>query len=122
MRLGQPRGRPIAAGAEIDRYCLQNDVPPRTKYRIRLAFEELAQQMLWPLLDRTGVRITVEYAAAEAQTTVTARYGGGRFDPAEGENELSYAVLSKSVEEMNYSFDPEREDANIIRVLIREKA
>ena len=39
-----------------------------------------------------------------------------------GENELSYAVLSKSVEEMNYSFVPEREDANIIRVLIREKA
>ena len=33
----------IGAGAEIDRYCLQNDVSPKEKNRIRLAVEELTQ-------------------------------------------------------------------------------
>ncbi len=112
----------IGAGTEIDRYCMQNDIPSRLKYRIRLAFEELVQQMLLPILGRAPIRVTTEYAEAEGQATVTVSYGGERFDPAEGENELSYRILSRSVEELTYTFDPERTDANAIRVLIREKA
>ena len=112
----------IGVGAEIDRYCMQNDIPPRTKYRIRLAFEELVQQILQPLLGKTPVNVTLEYAPSDEQATVTVAYGGGRFDPAEGENELSYMLLTKTVEELNYSFDPERESSNTISVRIREKA
>ena len=104
-------------GTEIDRFCMKNDIPPRTKYRIRLAFEELVQQMLLKVLDETPVRITVEYSAEKERTTVTASYGGPRFDPAEGENELSYAVLKNSVEELSYRYKPEEEEANIIRVV-----
>ena len=111
----------LGAGSEIDRYCMQNDIPSRTKYRIRLAFEELVQQMLLPILDRTPICVTVEYAEAEQETTVTVAYGGERFDPREGENELSYRILSRSVEELNYTFDPEQEYANTIRVRMREK-
>lgn len=111
----------IGAGAEIDRYCMQNDIPPRTKYRIRLAFEELVQQMLRPVLAHTPLHVVVEYAAAEEQTTVTVSYAGERFDPAEGENELSYTLLKRSVEALDYSFDPAREDANAVRVRIREE-
>jgi len=109
------------AGAEIDRYCLQNDIPPRTKYRIRLAFEELVQQMLLPVLERAPIRVTAEYSAAEERACVTVAYGGGRFDPAEGENELSYKVLKASVEELQYAYDPAAEEGNTVRVLIREK-
>ena len=111
----------LGAGAEIDRFCMQNDIPVRTKYRIRLAFEELVQQMLLPILDRVPVRVTAEYAETEQQATVTVSYGGERFDPAEGENELSYRILSRSVEELTYSFDPNRADANTICVRIREQ-
>ena len=112
----------IGAGAEIDRYCMQNDIPPRTKYRIRLAFEELGQQMLLPLLGRTPIHVTLEYAPTEEQVTVTVAYGGERFDPAEGDNELSYMVLKRAVDDLAFSFDPEREAGNVVRVLIREKA
>ena len=108
----------IGAGAEIDRYCLQNDIPPRIKYRIRLAFEELVQQLLLPLLGVTPIHVMLEYAPTEEQATVTVSYGGARFDPAEGENELSYTFLKKSVEELSYSFHPEREAANTVRVRI----
>ena len=108
------------AGAQIDRYCQSNDIPPRTKYRIRLAFEELVQQLLWKVLAEEPIRVVVEYAAAEARTNVTVRYGGRRFDPAEGENELAYKVLSASVEELTYEYLPDEEESNIIRVHIKE--
>ena len=111
----------IEAGSRIDRYCMQNDIPPRIKYRIRLAFEELVQQMLKPVLGRTPVRVTLEYSPTNEQATVTVCWGGDRFDPAEGENELSYMLLKKSVEELSYSFDPAKEEPNSVRVLIREK-
>ena len=111
----------IGAGSDIDRYCMQNDIPLRIKYRIRLAFEELVQQMLLPVLGRTPVRVTLEYSPTNEQATVTVCWGGDRFDPADGENELSYMLLKKSVEELFYSFEPEEEEANTVRVLIREK-
>lgn len=111
----------IGAGAEIDRYCMQNDIPSRTKYRIRLAIEELVQQMLLKVLDTTPIHVTVEYAEAEQTATVTARYGGERFDPQEGENELSYRILSRSVEELTYTFDPAQMEANTVRARISEK-
>ena len=91
-------------------------------FRSRLAFEELVQQILQPLLGKTPVNVTLEYAPSDEQATVTVSYDGGRFDPAEGENELSYMLLTKTVEELNYTFDPQRGSSNTISVLIREKA
>ncbi|MCR5370835.1 MAG: amino acid ABC transporter ATP-binding protein [Clostridium sp.] len=105
------------AGTEIDRFCIQNDIPPRTKYRIRLAFEELVQQMLLKVLQEIPLHVSIEYSAERERTTVTVSYGGPRFDPAEGENELSYAVLKNSVEELSYWYDLEAEEANKIKVV-----
>ena len=124
----------IGAGTEIDRYCMQNTIPSRSQSRIRLAFEELMQQMLQPVLAETPVRVTVEYSEDEETAVMNATYGGERFDPAEGENSLSYQVLKKSVEELTYSYDPEGGEAeasdadtgssnkftNTVKVLIRE--
>ena len=108
------------ASGEIDKYCLHNDVPPRTKYRIRLAFEELVQQLLMPVLKRTAVHVTVEYSPVEMQTRVTASYGGERFDPAEGGNDLSYNVLKSSVEDLSYEYDLNEEKSNIVNLVIKE--
>ena len=110
----------IGAGGEIDRYCLRSEIPPRMKYRIRLAFEELVQQMLGQVLKATPIRVIVEYSAAEMQSTVTVSYGGEPFDPAAGENLFSYNVLKASVEDLSYEYDPDEEYGNIVRVQIRE--
>ena len=110
----------IGAGAEIDRYCQTNMIPSRVKYRIRLAYEELVQQMLWSVLKEQPLTVTVEYAEAEETATVTVRYGGGKYDPAEGDNTLSYKFLKSSVEELTYAFDPDAALTNTIRVRIRE--
>ena len=109
----------IGAGAEMDRYCQANMIPTRVKYRIRLAFEELVQQLLWDILKTRPLNVTVEYAEAEQAATVTVRYGGERYDPAEGDNALSYKVLKSSVEELTYRFDPGAEPANTVCVRIR---
>lgn len=57
----------------------------------------------------------------EEQATVTVTYGGGRFDPEKGNNALSYMVLKRSVDELTYSYHPYTENANIVRVRIKEK-
>ena len=109
----------IGAGAEIENYCIRSVIPTRIKYRIRLAFEELIQQMLLPLLGRTRIHVTVEYSEEQEQADVTVTYAGERFDPAHGKNEFSYQVLKQSVEELSYSYDPDRQESNMIHVLIR---
>ena len=106
-------------GTQIDRYCLQNDLPPRMKYRIRLAVEELLQQMLVPVLDQTPVHVTVEYDPALEQTELSVSYGGKRFNPEEGDNAFSYQVLKASVEDLKYEYDPGAESANRISVMIK---
>ena len=108
------------AGTDIDRYCLHNDVPPRTRYRIRLAFEELAQQILKDVLKQTALRFTIEYSQRDEKTEITAVYGGGRFDPADSDNSLSYSLLKGSVEELSYQYDQQAEKPNIVRIIIRE--
>lgn len=110
----------IGAGGDIDLYCLQNDIPPRVKYRIRLAFEELVQQQLLPVLKNTPIHVVIEYSAEDEQAMVTVSYGGERFDPAAGPNELSYNVLKTSVSELVYKFDPEAERGNTIRAVFKE--
>lgn len=108
----------IAAGTEIDRYCMRSDIPARIKYRIRLAFEELVQQILLPA-GHLPVDVTIEYSAEEGKALVNVGYSGERCDPAESENELSFRVLKQSVDEVTYAYNPGAERSNTVKVLIR---
>ena len=111
----------IGAGSEIDRYCLQNDIPPKEKYRIRLAVEELVQQILFPRLGEPHIHVTVEYSAQEGTVVVTATYGGERFDPNDTDNELSLAVLNSAAEEIDYRYDAEADEPNRVELRMKEK-
>ena len=104
--------------SELDRYCIHNGIPARTKYRIMLAIEEVVQQMLLPCGRQLPVRVIVEYSAEEEKATVTVSYGGTAFDPSEGENQLSYNMLKKSVSDIQYSYEDEAELPNKIIVTI----
>lgn len=108
----------VGAGTEIDRYSLQNDLSSRTKYRIRLAFEELTSNILRPVLDQVPVLITIEYSEKDKETEITAVYGGEKFDPAESGDGFSYKVLKSSVSSLTYDYDPGAEQPNTIKVMI----
>lgn len=110
----------VEAGSEISRYCMKNDITARIKYRIRLAIEELVQQMLMPYDETFPIRITVEYSSDDDTATVTVSYSGDRFDPSEGENQMSYIMLRKSVSDIEYTYDPDADLSNMITVQIRE--
>ena len=108
----------IAADSEIDYYCMKNEIPARTKYRIRLTIEEIVQQLLLPQGDIFPVRILVEYSSEEQKTIVTISYRGAGFDPAEGDNQLSYDMLKKAVSDIKYTYNMETELPNNVTVLI----
>lgn len=110
----------VGVGADIDRYCMHNDVPPRTRYRIHLAFEELAAHILKDVLEQTPLLLTIEYSQKSDETMIKVEYDGEKFDPADSENSLSYNLLKASVEEMTYHHDPGAEHPNKIKVLFRE--
>ena len=110
----------IGVGTQIDQYCMQNDIPPRTKYKIRLAFEELVEQILVSREDVFPIHFTAEYTEAQEETAIEVSYGGARFDPAESDNTLSYTVLKQSAEELEYSYDASGESGNTVRMLVRE--
>ena len=106
------------AGTQIDRYCLENDISSHTKYRIRLAFEELTSAILRPVLGHVPVLITVEYSEKDGNTEVTALYGGEMFDPEKNGDGFSYKVLRSTVSSLAYRYDPEAEQANTVSILI----
>ena len=95
----------IGAGTQIDLYCLQNDIPPKEKYRIRLVIEELVQQILLAELSEPDIRVTVEYAPDAQTATVFADYPGDRFDPHDTKNDLSLSVLTGIAETIGYTYD-----------------
>ena len=109
----------IGAGTQIDRYCLQNDLPPKDKYRVRLVAEELVQQILLPRFPTPQMHVLIEHSEKEKTTAVTVTYGGERFDPRETENELSLLVLQSAAQEIDYQYDPESEAPNCVIVRIK---
>ena len=103
----------IGAGTQIDLYCLQNDIPPKEKYRIRLVIEELVQQILLAELSEPDIRVTVEYAPDAQTASVFADYPGDRFDPHDTNNELSLTVLTGTAETINYTYDASQKQNHV---------
>ena len=109
----------IGFGAELDRYLLQNDVAPSEKYRIRLAIEELVQQILLPRSDEPDIRIMVEYSEQDKHSLVTVTYGGEPFDVRETDNELSLSVLENMAGDIRYCYENDGEEPNRVEIWIK---
>ena len=95
---------------------MRNDISSRTKYYIRLVFEELTYNILKPVLDHVPVLIRIEHSDQGDITEVTALYGGDRFDPTESEDDFSYKVLKSTVSSFAYEYDAEAEHTNTIKI------
>ena len=84
----------LGMAGEIDQYCNKSQIPPKLASRIRLAFEELVQQMLIPTLEQPRIQAVIEYAEADARATMTVRYNGEPYDVLENGDELSRTLLT----------------------------
>ena len=76
------------------------------------------QQILLPVLNRTAIHVAIEYSEEQETATVTVAYGGERFDPAAGENDLAYTVLKRSIHELAYNYTEGEELPNTICAVI----
>ena len=110
----------IAFGAEIERYLLQNDVPSAQKYRIRLAIEELVQQILLPRYERPQISVRVEYSMRDKDCLVTVTYAGEKFDVNDTENDISLAMLKNTAEEIRYQYDESESEPNQVEIRIKQ--
>ena len=106
------------AGTQIDQYCMKNTIPARIRYRIRLAFEEMIQQILFPRLRNPSIHVTLEYSESRESVKMTVRYKGEPFDPADSENELSYSVIKGISSRMHYESVPGEEYTNLFRITL----
>ncbi len=102
----------LGMAGEIDQYCSKNQIPYKTASRVRLAFEELVQQMLIPNLAQPDIQAVIEYSEAEESAALTVSYNGPEFDVTTRGDELSLKVLRSAVSDMAYSRDENAERPN----------
>lgn len=83
----------LGMAAQIDRYCNKNQIPPKQASHLQLAFEELVQQMLIPVLESPRIQVVIEYAETDQRATMTVRYNGPQYDILENGDALSRSLL-----------------------------
>ena len=110
----------IGFGAELDMYLIQNDVTSEVKYRIRLAIEELVQQILLPRYDEPFIRVKVGYSSGNGECEVLISYKGEAFDIQDADNGISLALLKNTAKELEYGFDGGNDEPNCVRILIKQ--
>ena len=108
-------------GAELDSYLLKDDVSPAEKYRIRLAIEELVQQILMPRLKNPFIRIKTEYSSKNEECVVYITYKGEKFDINNTDNELSLTMLKNTAYKIEYNYNEADEEANCVKIRIRKE-
>ncbi len=92
-------------GTELDAYLLQNDIEPQSRYRIRLAIEEIVQQILIKKYDNPKINIIVEYSMSDKSTNLTISYEGEAFDIRDTDNKISLSVIESVTKKITYSCD-----------------
>ena len=107
------------ACSEIRNFCERNQIPPKLSYRMQLAFEELIQQQLLPVLGDRSIQVLSEYAPAEEKIAMSVRYLGPRID-LQGQNApLSAAVLKGIAPDLHYAEAKEEDETCEIRLELR---
>ena len=95
----------LGMAGEIDQYCNKNQIPYKTAQRVRLAFEELVQQILIPVLAQPDIQTVIEYSEAEESAVLTVHYNGPAFDVTARGEELPLKVLKSAASDMAYSWN-----------------
>ena len=104
----------------IDQYCLKNDIPPRSKYKIRLVFEELVQRILVQRENTYPINFLAEYVGTKQETKIVVDYAGTAFDPSQSEDQLAYTVLKNAVDDFAYTINYDAPLMNHVEILIKE--
>ena len=111
----------LGMAGEIDQYCNKSQITPKTASRIRLAFEELVQQMLIPVLASPRIQAVIEYAEADARATMTVRYNGSQHDILENGDNLSVSLITGITSGISYDATMTGDFPNCLTLVFGEK-
>ena len=111
----------LGMAGEIDQYCNKSQIAPKTASRIRLAFEELVQQMLIPALEQPRIQAVIEYAEADARATMTVRYNGSQHDILENGDNLSVSLITGITSGISYDATMTGDFPNCLTLVFGEK-
>lgn len=100
---------------KIDQYCLETMVPSQLRYKIRLAFEEMVQELLQPVAEKLPIEVSIAFSAKDEKASLTFAYGGKEFSPAASENEFSYDVLKKAASSISHRYE-EGDKRNFVEI------
>ena len=104
----------LAMESEIGKYCVKNRIPWKTAHHMHLAFEELIQQLLIPVLEKPEIRTVFEYSEAGEWVEMSVGYRGPSLDATLRGDELSLNVLKSTMPEKTYTFDQNAEYPNLL--------
>ena len=108
----------LGMAGEISQYCNKSQIPPKLESRIQLAFEEIVQTLLMPVLEQPRIKAVIEYSEAEECASLTVRYGGPRFDPVQSGDELALAVLRGMTDRIVFAWMENGELRNEIKMYL----
>lgn len=111
----------IGFGTELDKYLFQNDVSPSDKYSIRLAIEEVVQQILFPKYEKPDISIKAEYSIRDESCMITFDYVGEKYDIRESDNDISISMLKNISDEISYEYNENAEKPNSVGIRIRKR-
>ncbi len=101
---------------QIEQFCRDNLIAPKTMRNLELAFEELISQNIMEYLDYNKsdipVNVLIEHSEADDSSEMTITYGGEHYDPFTDGDELSARMIKKLASETGYIYDSK----NIVRV------
>ena len=87
--------------SEIESYCRKNLVAPKTCSRIQLAFEELVQQILLPVLEKPEISAVIEYSEETGEAVMSVHFGGKDMNPLEDADPISLAMLKGAAHDIS---------------------
>ncbi|MBQ4255322.1 MAG: amino acid ABC transporter ATP-binding protein, partial [Bacilli bacterium] len=81
VEINDPRPDFVKLSVDIEDYCGKNDVPEPIAYRFSLAFEEMTQQIISPIVGKERIKVTIKYYGDSKKAEMLVAYSGKPFKP-----------------------------------------
>ena len=111
----------LGMAREISKYCIKSQITPALINRIQLAFEEIVNRQLIPVLKNPRIQAVVEYSEETERALWTIRYAGPQFDALKPGDDLALSVLKGITDQMDYSRTENTDLPNQLMLTIKNR-
>ena len=108
----------LGMAGEIEAYCQKNQISPKLKNHVQLAFEEM-MQMLVPMLETPCIRAICEYSEKTDEAEWAMEYGRLRLNTTARIDDLALSVLKGVTNDIEYVWKEDNELHNLLRLKIK---